>query len=560
MDSKKRWDVFKEIYAINKPFFEAVILLIAAVVCYGIYMIKEQEIAAIIYRQVHMKSALFFFDLINTMFLFLLGGLGLLAYQKNKGLKNFVLTNLFLMAGFAGVISNIYIYSFQYSQYQEIESMHHLLSVIERLFIAAMMFILIFPKDRRLNRDYGWIFSAYIPVMLFVVFGVVFQLADALPAYSGGDPHVTFLLTGFELLLCLYVFICGFGSVKRINGENTDFMTAMVTISVLFGFTQLLMMQNGEYAELNYLVFLIYKLVMLAVLIRSFYGEAIMKASVIHAKEEEYRRLLIENLQGMLDKNSSELKEKNRQVQSELEYARVIQQSLLPPESQSFGGRVHFESGYFPCQKLSGDFFDIFQVDEEHIAMYLLDVSGHGIPAALLTMVCNNFLRSSERLIQRFRAIKPHRSIQYLYEQFNRLNFPDEMHMVIFFANYNIKTGMFKYSSGGLNIFPVLIRKDGTVIELDDGNGFPICRLGGLFVPDYKSKEIQLKHGDTLIFCTDGMVDYEKNGLFTPEEMVDLVRNHPEHSLYEVNLQFRDKIYPRMGQLQDDVTYFLMRV
>lgn len=560
MDGKKRWELLKEIYVLNQYFVSNLVILLFATIGFGTYLLNEASWAGFIYSRVHVESVLFFFDMISTVLYFVLGALGLLAYQKRKDQRIFILSNLFFLAGFAGMITDIYIYSFKYLQYQEIESLQHLLSGIERLFIVAMIYVVLFYKDKRMSKDYEWLFWIYIPTMLFTVFSAITQLSHTIPYVGTGMNHAQILFTFFEFAVTLYLAFCGFIALKRMGSDEAALMTDLFSIIILLVFGQMIMIHKGEYGEINYLVFLIYKVCMLSILVKSFYSDAILKQSLVLKKEEDYRKVLIQNLQGMLDKHTSELKLKNKQVNSELEYARVIQQSLLPPESQTFSGRVHFESGYFPCEKLSGDFYDIFQVDDEHIAMYLLDVSGHGVPAALLTMVCNNFLKSSERLIQRFRAIKPHRSIQYLYEQFNKLNFPDEMHMVIFFANYNMETNIFKYASGGLNAFPILIRADGTAIDLDDSNGFPICRLGGLFVPEYKSTEIELYPGDTLVLCTDGLIDYEKNGLFSPEELVSYVRENQHLSLYELNILIRERIYPHIGKLQDDVTYFLMRV
>lgn len=76
--------------------------------------------------------------------------------------------------------------------------------------------------------------------------------------------------------------------------------------------------------------------------------------------------------------------------------------------------------------------FDIYRLNEENIGMYVLDVSGHGVSAALMTMFCNNYIKSSEKLIMKYRGLKPHRNLKHFYDEFNKMNFPDEMYMVMF--------------------------------------------------------------------------------------------------------------------------------
>ncbi len=164
-------------------------------------------------------------------------------------------------------------------------------------------------------------------------------------------------------------------------------------------------------------------------------------------------------------------------------------------------------SEYFPCERLSGDFYDIYRIDEDNIGMYVLDVSGHGISAALMTMFCNNFIKSTERLIKRYRGLKPHRNLKHFYEEFNKMNFPEEMHMVIFFASYNISTRTLTYCTGGMNCYPILVRKSGDAEFLNQSQGFPICQMSEFFTPEYKSAKIDLMPGDRIVFYTDGLID-----------------------------------------------------
>ena len=64
--------------------------------------------------------------------------------------------------------------------------------------------------------------------------------------------------------------------------------------------------------------------------------------------------------------------------------------SFKVPENKN----ISFEVRYFPAERISGDFYSIFKIDEGNIAFYIGDVSGHGVPAAMLTIFLNQTVRS----------------------------------------------------------------------------------------------------------------------------------------------------------------------
>lgn len=264
-------------------------------------------------------------------------------------------------------------------------------------------------------------------------------------------------------------------------------------------------------------------------------------------------------LKRIIDKKTLQVREVNQKIIDELEYAKIIQQSLLP-SSKITHRDVSFTSAYYPCERLSGDFYDIYSIDDDNVALYLLDVSGHGISAALMTMLSNNYLKSNERVIKRFRGMHPDKNLKYFYEQFNRMNFPDEMHMVIFYATLNLNTKVLTYCSGGMNCNPIRFKRDGKVEFLDQSKGFPICKLEGLFTPEYTSETIQLQHGDRLLFYTDGLTDKDKNKIFDTEEIIELFVSSKNLTSREINDIIVDKINAQRGALNDDITYILMDI
>lgn len=285
--------------------------------------------------------------------------------------------------------------------------------------------------------------------------------------------------------------------------------------------------------------------------------------SSIPQKESRHLRrqfnLYAKNLKKIIDKKTIQLREVNDRFMGELEYAKKIQQSLLP-ESSSMYRDVVVRSGYFPCEQVSGDFYDVFRIDDDNIALYVLDVAGHGISAALMTMFSNNYLKSTEPNIMRYRGLRPEVNLQQFYTEFNKMNFPDEMHMVIFYATLNLNSKELTYCSGGLNCNPILLRARGGYEMLEESKGFAIFRLDDLFTPEYKSAKVVLEKGDRLLFYTDGLVDKEKNGMFSPEDLIDFLLLYQKIDVETVYDMLTDKIKKIQDQLDDDITFVLMEV
>src|SRR5499427_3988275 len=72
-----------------------------------------------------------------------------------------------------------------------------------------------------------------------------------------------------------------------------------------------------------------------------------------------------------------------RSINSELELARQIQLSILPQETPHLQG-LEIEARYLPMSSVAGDFYDFIVVDEKHVGILIADVSGHGLPSALI--------------------------------------------------------------------------------------------------------------------------------------------------------------------------------
>ena len=202
--------------------------------------------------------------------------------------------------------------------------------------------------------------------------------------------------------------------------------------------------------------------------------------------------------------NVKQLQEKilrqNAVLRDDLSMARRLQCSMLPKDLHE--DRIAFSYVYNSCEALGGDFLDIFKIDEDHLGLYVADVSGHGVPASMLTV----FLRST---LSR-KLLSPSEALSELFREFNNSHLGDDLYITVFYAIINLKERTMAYSNAGHNASPVIFRsEDKNSFELIRHPGIPISRW--VESPGYKDGFTLLKPGDRLFFYTDGIMEMRNN-------------------------------------------------
>lgn len=364
------------------------------------------------------------------------------------------------------------------------------------------------------------------------------------------------LLEYLTAVILIIVFAVHFRSYSI---EKNNFILKFINGVAILIIAQVVRLTFLRYTFLYHLIYSLYMFLGYYYLYHALFEYNIVTPVNELINEEKQIKLYAENLEVIVDRRTTEMQSNNMRLIQEIEYAKSIQQSLLPARKLNFN-KVIFTSEYYPCERLSGDFFDIYRLDDDNIGMYVLDVSGHGVSAALMTIFCNNYIKSSEKLIMKYRGLKPHRNLKHFYEEFNKMNFPDEMYMVMFFASYNIESGILTYASGGINCYPLLMRKNGTKEYLDKSQGFPICKMSDFFTPTYTSETVQLLKGDRIIFYTDGLVDNVKNDTISEDLLEEVMLNYKDLSLKSLNNKIKSYILTEDGLNEDDITYFIMEI
>ena len=238
-------------------------------------------------------------------------------------------------------------------------------------------------------------------------------------------------------------------------------------------------------------------------------------------KDHEVNNELLEELVFKYAEAEKQLKTLNRdllwqqkRIQQDLDAAVDIQKSLLPHNS-NIVDRADVAWFFEPCDKIGGDIFNMIQLDEDHWAIYMLDVSGHGVPAAMVTVSVSQLMQlHSGFLMQRGPGSSPEVNIKSPVEVLNALDreFPFERFNNFFTINYfilNTSNGNLNYANAG-HPKPLILRKNGTLEELES-TGPPIG-IRSLNLSDdritFDEEQAQVSPGDKVILYTDGLVEY----------------------------------------------------
>ena len=208
-----------------------------------------------------------------------------------------------------------------------------------------------------------------------------------------------------------------------------------------------------------------------------------------------------------LDKWNKKLEQMNARMTRDLDAAAKIQHSLLPtsmPETV----KAKFAWKYLPCDELAGDFLNLFRLDEDHVALFVVDVSGHGVPSSLLSVTVGRVLTSdvgASSLLARTGedgkvAITPPAEVA---AELNR-RFPMEdqgqLYFTMIYSVLNLKTLELRYASAGHEAMVHI--PAGENARLLPAEGFAV----GWF-PDveYTETTVQLSKGDRLYLYSDGI-------------------------------------------------------
>jgi sigma-B regulation protein RsbU (phosphoserine phosphatase) len=256
-----------------------------------------------------------------------------------------------------------------------------------------------------------------------------------------------------------------------------------------------------------------------------------------------------------IEMSKIELKEKQKQIDIDLEKAGEIQKSLLPkslPDIPSIRAEWFFE----PCLMVGGDIFHIYKEDETHVSIYILDVCGHGVSAALIAVTVKQFLdQLHAQGLLKGRPFQPEEILNSLEKEFPFERF--DCYFTIAYVLLNVRTGKVTYGCAG-HVPSLVIGRSGK-FEVLDQHG-TIIGLGQ--DPPLSQYKTQLNPGDKLILYTDGLIDYfgekgaypnKENFYNTLKQLADKPANQIVEGVMKEQRQMRDR-----QQADDDISLLVI--
>jgi sigma-B regulation protein RsbU (phosphoserine phosphatase) len=238
-------------------------------------------------------------------------------------------------------------------------------------------------------------------------------------------------------------------------------------------------------------------------------------------------------------------------IDKELEVARQLQFSILPtaiPEIQN----VRIAVSYQPMTAVAGDFYEFIQADSKRMGFLVADVTGHGVPAALIASMIKVAMQSVEGC-----AHDPREVLRGL----NRVLFK-QLHEQYVSAAYlwiDTERGKALYSAAG---HPPLLRwKEGS-LERIESNGL---LFGVLPDPEYPVRELAIRTGERLLLYTDGLIEPQNASgeYFGDRKLEEVIRKNQSRPAAELLEQMLSEIrawQPASLPQQDDITLVVIDV
>lgn len=241
----------------------------------------------------------------------------------------------------------------------------------------------------------------------------------------------------------------------------------------------------------------------------------------------------------------------NERLRSDLQFARKVQEALLP--GREFNARhVEIRSAYIPSETLSGDFYDFFETADGTLFLLIADVSGHGLPAAILVSLLKSFFHSEAA------ETSPAEFMKRLNHFLSTASLPSQ------FATAQLV----RLSSEGRRMTfataahpPFLLYRASTreVVSPE----IPGHLLGITPGAAFEEHEMEMQPGDFLFSYTDGLTDRrnEAGDFYAIERISSVLREHGHRPSPEVYQAIYDDVtsFSPTEEFRDDLAFTLAR-
>jgi sigma-B regulation protein RsbU (phosphoserine phosphatase) len=281
-------------------------------------------------------------------------------------------------------------------------------------------------------------------------------------------------------------------------------------------------------------------------------------AKPFHAEEVRARvctHLELRQLTCSLQRLNGELLAKQARLEEDLRAAADIQRALIPRARQPLPG-FSIAWRFVPCSTVGGDIFNVHCLEGSCAAVYMLDVSGHGVPSAMVTVSVARALSPDGGVVMHEGVVASPREVmrelerEYPFERFERF-------FTVSYLVMDTRSGRVRYSSAA-HPPPLLVPHTGLARVLPEGG--PLLGLGA--VEELEEGEVALSPGDRLVLYTDGAFELTgpDGALFGLERLHGLIERHRHldvESLCDRVFQALDD-HRRGAPAEDDITLLVL--
>ncbi|EPI4820106.1 PP2C family protein-serine/threonine phosphatase [Vibrio alginolyticus] len=225
-------------------------------------------------------------------------------------------------------------------------------------------------------------------------------------------------------------------------------------------------------------------------------------------------------LHNKLVERNKELDSAYQTIHQDLQSASHLMEQLLPAESTI--QNIQFSYVYKPCSQIGGDMLGYLELDEQHVAFYVFDVSGHGISSALMAFSIQQTLSQSQgpdSITMELRddgycVSEPASVIERLNRRYQQTR-NSQLYFTMAYAILNTKSGRLSYCTAGHPRLLVWRASTKTMEQIGDDNFI----VGAMQPMEYIGNQISLDEGDALWLYSDGLIEARQG-----EEMFSLQR------------------------------------
>jgi serine phosphatase RsbU (regulator of sigma subunit) len=245
-----------------------------------------------------------------------------------------------------------------------------------------------------------------------------------------------------------------------------------------------------------------------------------------------------------------QLRKLNQQITRDLQIARRVQEALVPPGTFR-GPRIEIRSAYIPSEMLSGDFYDYF-LHDNMMYLFVADVSGHGLPAAILVSLLKSYIHTEA---------DPNTRLSDLMARLNDFLF--SVSLPTQFATAQLfrldAQGILWYANAAHPGFLLFQREQGKVTFLED----PSPLLGALPHMAYDERAVKIVPGDTLFIYTDGLTDRrtEAGEFYSIDRVARLMEKNGEAELNAIYDAILSDVsgFSATEDFRDDIAFIVTR-